>query len=249
MNALKRFLSRAKKRMPAGWKDTLSALGWFLVVLEIFAVFNGWTLVSTHASSGLGKYLERDIIVSLVLALPVLLPERLSKAYAIALFSAMAIFTSVNCVHTYLYGTPASSYLLTVAQETYSEELHDFVVQFFDSGAIAWILAVLLLPLPALLMSLRSSCRSPQLSLIIVVVVVSIVAGKCLQHGTELTARRNYVMDVIWSCVTACKEQAKFTAEVTQFRNMPSGIHTDAKDRLIVLVIGESSGRNHYSLY
>ena len=230
-------------------KDTFLALTWLFLCLEILAVINGWVLASTGSSSSIGKYLGREIFVSLALVLPVLLPGWWGRGYAIMLYFGMAAFTATNWVHAYLFDAPATSYLLGILRETHVAEMHAFMTQFVDPGFVWRILATFIIPFPALLLSLRFRQRSFKTALLIAVVVLSVITVKGAQKDLTAVVRWHYAADMAWSCMTDLKEQKQFAAEITQTPDLPTGIHTSASNRIVVLVIGESSGRTHYSLY
>ncbi len=198
----------------------------------------------------MGGYIEREIYLSLLVLLPVLLPGFLGKIYSISVYLILAIFTSANYIHAYLYDIPIASYVYNVVSETYTSEIIEFVQQYFHPILILKIFLLFTIPLLFLILSLKSRPIPATSSWILVGVISSLFIFKCLDKTPYTVVRWHYMADFLWSCLDEEKERKKFLAETTKAVHIPSGIVNDRKSaRLIVVVVGEASGRRHYSLY
>lgn len=183
-----------------------------------------------------------------------LLPFWIGKAYSIFLYLLLALLTSVNWVHATLYDVPVASYLFRVLQETYSTEIQEFLQQFLSWNLVFPAIVPFILPLPFLILSLKkrpTSIKDTWGSALLIMTLILIITGvKGLEKSPIKLVRWHYMGDLALACISEQKEHAIFTDSITQSITLPTGIRGPQQSgRLMVLVIGEASGRNHYSLY
>ena len=222
--------------------------------IEILSLINGYILYSTGTSSSIWKYAGREVFFSLILLLPILIPAWIGKVYSIFLYLLLALLTSINWVHATLYNTPVASYLFRILQETYFTEIQEFVQQFSSWELIFPALAPFILPLPFLILSLKkrpASIKDTWGSSILIMALILIIAGVTGVKKTPLKlVHWHYMGDLALAYISEQKEYAIFTNNITKNITLPTGIHGPQQSgRLIVLIIGESSGRHHYGLY
>ena len=128
----KNAADRIRRALSALRPNILPSLFLMLLCLEILAIINGYILFSTGSSSGVWKYVGRELHLSLLLLLPAFLPSWPGKLYSVLLWLLLASLTAANWVHATLYNTPISSYLVGIFYETYVSEVQEFVRQYLD---------------------------------------------------------------------------------------------------------------------
>lgn len=239
----------------------------FLCV-EILAIINTYVLYKTGitqlTSSGIHvailKQTLRESLFLLILLLPALIPNTFGKLYSIFIYLIFAFFTSANVIHATLYGSPLTSQIILVLQETYAKEAEEFFRQILNWHLLIRALAPFLLSLPFLLLSIRfrpAALRDCWQSTLAVALGVPAVLSVLVLTGfrdwnkhPENIIRWSYFGDFILSSRTIQKDHDKFLAGITQDAKLPPNIHGPAQSgKIVVIVIGESSGRLHYTLY
>lgn len=230
--------------------DTFMAFLFMSTCLAVCGVINGYVLVAGGAADSIFRYLLRETHLSLILLLPVLLPGLFSRVYSVILYLCAAAFTAANWLHFSLYNAPISSYIASVMKETYFGEAYEFTLQFISAKAVFIGVAAFLLPLPFLILSLRKERRSRAMGLLILFAVTALIGIRLINKDFSSIARWNYMADFAVSCAESRKAAAEFNAALTSNNKLPGNISkSGAPGRIIVLVIGESSSRHHYSLY
>ncbi len=246
----KNAADRIRRALSALRPNILPSLFLMLLCLEILAIINGYILFSTGSSSGVWKYVGRELHLSLLLLLPAFLPSWPGKLYSVLLWLLLASLTAANWVHATLYNTPISSYLVGIFYETYVSEVQEFVRQYLDLKLLLHAAAPFALSLPLLVLSLAKRPRRMKNNWIPALAVLIIVGFNCLDVAPGKLIRRHYMGDLFLSCVDEWNEYKKFSSSIAENVELPSDIRNVRNmNRLIVLVIGEASGRNHYSLY
>lgn len=221
-----------------------------LVSIEILSFINGYILFSTGTSSSIWKYVGHEIFLSLILLLPVLLPAWFGKLYSIFLYLILALLTSANWIHAALYNVPIAPYVFRIFRETYFNEVQEFVQQFWSWDLVFYALVPVLLPFPFLILSLKRRPRSMKNAWIPAFLIFVVIGVKGLDTAPLRIIRWHYMGDFALACISEQKEYTILADSITKNMTLPTGILGPKESgRLIVLVIGESSGRNHYSLY
>ena len=240
-----RAVNQIRRALSALRSSIFPALFLMLLCLEVLAVINGYILFSTGSSSGIWKYMGRELYLSLLLLLPALLPSWPGKIYSILLWLLLAALTAANWVHAALYNTPISSYLVSIFHETYFNEVQEFVRQYLDWKLLLRAAAPFALSLPLLVLSLAKRPRRAKNNWVPALVILVIAGLKCLDASPQKIIRQHYAGDLFCSCLTEWHEYKRFSSSIAQKVELPSGIRNVRNTgRLIVLVIGESSGRN-----
>ncbi len=230
--------------------DTCAAFLSMLACLVVCGIINGYVLVSAGAADSIFRYLLRETHLSLILLLPVLLPGPFGRVYSVILYLCAAAFAAANWAHFSLYNAPISAYIASVLKETYFGEAYEFTLQFINSGVILRAAGAFLPPLPFLILSLRQKRRSPAAGLLILLAVASLIGIRLINKDFSSIARWNYMADFAVSCAESRKVAAEFNAALRGNNKLPDKItKSGPPGRIIVLVIGESSSRHHYSLY
>jgi len=231
-------------------KDTVAAMLWMLACLECFAVMNGYVLVAGGSSSGMIKYLRREIFFSLMLVAPVLLPVWIGRIYSVLLYLIVGAFTAVNAVHMLMFDTPVASYVINVMRETHLGESAEFLSQFITVDAVLRVVLVFVLPLPFLALGLRRRGRSLRAGLVVLALIAVLLGLRLMNKEWRTVMRWNYGADVVFSSFDALREYEVFQKSLAKVAPLPPGItRTGEPGRIVVLVIGESSSRYHYGLY
>lgn len=225
-----------------------------LIALKLLTGFNCYILAMTgmlpHSERLWRSFMQGETYCSLVLLLPTLLPRRVGRPYAVVLYVCLASLTAANFLHAYLYKTPLAPYLLDVIQETYISEMREFINFFLDMSAWYHLLIPLLVPLPFVILSLRCGESSGKFKILFAVTILAIFGTRILQLGVATSVRSSFLADFVLTCIDDRKEKQQLVASLTVLPDLPKNIHkTGAPGRLVVLIIGESASRNHYSLY
>ena len=210
---------------------------------------NGYVLVASGSSSGMIKYLRREIFFSLMLVVPVLLPWA-GRIYSVLVYLIVGAFTAVNAVHLLMFDTPVASYVINVMRETYLGESIEFLAQFITFDALLRVALVFVIPLPFLALSVRRRGRSLRAVLVMLTLITALLGLRLMHKDVGTVMRWNYGADVVFSSFDALKEYEAFQKSLSRNAPLPSGITRKGEPgRIVVLVIGESSSRYHYGLY
>lgn len=244
------FWKRERER-ESSHRQTLIALLAFLAILLLCSATNGSILVSCEASASVFKYMRRDIWTLLVLLVPLLAPRWFSACYGVLLYTAAVTFTLANAVHFHLYGMQIGPYVLTVIKETYFSESVEFIQQYLDGATSLIIGGGIMVTLPLFVLFLRNGKRELRCSLCIAGLLLIAYGGSVVSNGFEKVARWDYPTDFLYSAYELEHEKALFNTQSALLNpQLPADITCNAPDdELVVVVIGESSDRNHYSLY
>ena len=230
--------------------DTFLAFFFMLACLAASGLINGWLLSSVASTSSAFKYLGREIYLSSLLALPILLSHRFSQIYGVTLYLGVAAFTAANWLHVFFYNAPLSAYVILVLKETYIGEVYEFSREFFSAGLFIRITLAFLAPLPFLVLSLRRKQRSLTAGLIVLLAVCAFIAPRAVDKSIPTLIRWNYMADFAISCAKTWQDAESFNAALNAPVTLPQNITKEGTPgRIIVLVMGESSSRKHYSLY
>ncbi len=247
---------KVKSKISASVKQIGPIIPFLLLMfacLEIMAIINGYILYSTNTTTYILKYLRREAYLSMLLLLPAMIPSWPGKLYSVFLYLLVATFTGANWVHATLYNAPIMSYLVNVAQETNAAEVWEFTQQFIGANVILHALVPFIAGAPFLVLSLKKRPRSPRKfkgAWLPALIILAIVGSRSLSKGFQEVLQLNYLGDFVVSCKNEYIEKQKFLAEINLERRLPTGIRKETgAGRLIVFVIGESSGRNHYGVY
>ena len=232
------------------YRQTLVALFAFLAVLLSCSIVNGYVLFSSHATASVFKYVRRDILTVLILTLPILVPGFISTCYGILIYMAALVFTLANVIHFYLYEMPISPYVLHVLNETYLTESLEFIQQYFDAAIVLIILCGIALTLSLFMLFLKNKKRNWKLSILIALIFISFFGIAVFKDGFEKVLRWNYYIHFIYLSKEISYEKELLKKYIASEKNIPKDIACNASEnQLLVVVIGESSNRNHYSLY
>ena len=162
------------------------------------------------------------------------------------------IFTFANAIHFHLYGMPIGPYVFTVIKETYFTESIEFIEQYFrhynhfdhplrDSPYFS-------------VSQNRAEEYKTKLEVInFLLFYFLLLFSALLQLETVWIRFYNGIIYsfFVYSLQETANEQAILKKNYIGLQNnIPQDITCDApENQLIVVVIGESSDKNHYSLY
>ena len=163
---------------------------------------------------------------------------------------AALVFTLANVIHFYLYEMPISPYVLHVLNETYLTESLEFIQQYFDAAIVLIILCGIALTLSLFMLFLKNKKRNWKLSILIALIFISFFGIAVFKDGFEKVLRWNYYIHFIYLSKEISYEKELLKKYIASEKNIPKDIACNASEnQLLVVVIGESSNRNHYSLY
>ena len=252
---------------------TVAAACCLYAALALLGLCNGSVLARTGSMPSLWSYLVQEQSSLILLTLPVLLPGRWGFGYALILLGVLTPITAVNLAHAELYGAPLASYVVDLLRETTTSELREFFSAFLGHGPdpaagaagaegtgprfdlLLWMALPFVLTLPWLVL-LRKIPQRSRAGILVLVLLGGIMVVRPLGWEGLLTVLRwNYGIDFVVSCVDNVREHGKLAASLAGEPDLPPGIRRRSQTapggegRLLVLVIGESASRNHFSLY
>lgn len=192
---------------------------------------------------------------ALLLALLLLLPAKVALVVLVALFIPLLLLTVGNVMHTVLYKAPISPFAFQSMFETSSNEYREFISEFATVPNTLIIVAVIAVSIWVFRLALRHNAqiRRTRKTAVFALVVLAVCSFFVIHKGDRLL--RSHVGYVACKSMFEFERDKETISKIQEQRkkNTFEGVSLldgdpDAK-RCYVIIVGESSNRNHMSLY
>lgn len=247
---------RLEPKWPSRKEAVLYAIFYYPAFFPLFYRL----LVHSHVSWK--DFFENLIFTCMLLLVSNFLrPRKLRFIFLLGILVFLFVTTFIEVAYAHLYKNPISESTIFILLETNFSEAKDFFSMYFDKNLFLLFLA-LFLPLLSAIVLLRKlafsiryfhafSARNqePHKHVLLLSIFLIAIAGSVL---LTTNLRKKNIVYVVYKSLKAYRKDSKAYALLGKdktggkFTNVTSG---NQDEELYVLVIGESTTRNHMSLY
>ena len=197
------------------------------------------------------RCLLNGLPITLFLFIPALLCARISRLWLILMTALLLIPAVLAGMHLFYYQATISQQSLFAILETNLSESLEFVVSQISVGSVLYLLILIGLPLMALRSALRIKPQNSRASYMAsgVLIAAALILG--LTGKLDRLAKDNIACQFVRSCAaykTAVDDLRAYLAKAAGLKAPGVESYRSSPVTLVVL-IGESSSRHHWSLY
>ena len=197
------------------------------------------------------RCLLNGLPVTLFLFIPALLFTSISRLWLILMTILLLVPAVLAGMHLYFYQATISQQSLFAIFESNLSESMEFVVSQTSFGAILYLLVLIGLPLSILVILLRTRphpCRGTYATAGILIIVAALLG---MTGKLDRLAKDNLACQLVRSYFAYTSAVADRDVYLSKIASIQApGVHTLHEEPVtLVVIIGESSSRHHWSLY